>query len=149
MQAADWIALWSLVVACISLAVALFAILKGNRNASVATLVTLYEAIRQAWQRFEGAAQEDERWYELCELINLFEITAAILNEKSFAGHSKSLMKDLLEEALGKITGDAWAQPKIQEMLTSDTTFEHIGKFYKAKKADTLSITKPRQWFQT
>jgi hypothetical protein len=100
LQTPDQIALLSLIVAILALLVALLAIYKGNRNASVATLVTLYEASRQAFGRFLAAKTEDAKRYELCELMNFLEIAAAILNERSFAGVSKEIQKEYLNEVL-------------------------------------------------
>lgn len=148
MQAADWIALSSLFVAVIALVVAITAIYKGNRNSSVATLVTLSEASRQAWQRFLSAPNEDTKWYELAELVNLLEISSAILNEKSFAGVSKDLLKDYLSEAVSLLINDPYASKAVDKMWSAPTTFEHIRKFYNAKKSQPLSVV-PKQWFQS
>lgn len=149
MQAADWIALGSLIVAVISAAVAIYAIYKGNRNSSVATLVTISEASREAWQRFLTAPTDDTKWNELCELMNLLEIASAILNEKSFVGVSKRLLKDYLNEVLSLLINDAYASKAVDKMFSSETTFEHIRKFYNSRQTQPLSVTTPRQWFQT
>jgi hypothetical protein len=137
----------SLFISLLALCVAGYAIYKGNRNSSVATLVTLFEASRQAWQRFLSAETEDIKWYELAELMNLLEIASAILNEKSFAGASKDLLRDYLNEVVSLLRNDQYASSAIERMFSAPTTFEHIRKFYNAKSA--LSVTKPKQWFQS
>jgi len=126
----------------------MLAIYKGNRNASVATLVTLYEASRQAFQRFLSEKTEDAKRYELCELMNLLEIAAAILNERSFAGVSKEIQREYLNEVLELLIGDKYARETIDNMLSAPTTFAHIRKFYSVKRSQPLSVVTPRQWFQ-
>lgn len=148
MHASDWIAVAALAIAVISLVVALFAIYKGNRNSSVATLVMLSEAARAAWQRFLSAS-ETQKSFELAELMNLVEVGCAILNEGSLAGVSKQLLRDYLKEVIGLISKDAYATAEIEKMFSSATTFEHIRKFYKAKRSDPLSVTIPKRWFQS
>lgn len=148
MQTSDQIALWSLAVAILALSVAALAIYKGNRNASVATLVTLYEASRQAFQRFLSAKTEGDKRYELCELMNLLEIAAAILNERSFAGVSKEIQREYLNEVLELLIGNDYARETIDDMLSSPSTFAHIRKFYSNKRNQPLSVVNPRQWFQ-
>jgi len=148
LQTSDQIALLALIVAILALVVAMLAIYKGNRNASVATLVTLYEASRQAFQRYLSEKAEDAKRYELCELMNLLEIAAAILNERSFAGVSKEIQREYLNEVLELLIGDKYARETIDNMLSAPTTFEHIRKFYSAKRSQPLSVVTPRQWFQ-
>lgn len=148
MTTSDKVALLSVVVAILALFVAMLAIYKGNRNASVATLVTLYEASRQAFQRFLSAKTEDAKRYELCELMNLLEIAAAILNERSFAGVSKGIQREYLNEVLELLIGDNYARETIDNMLSAPSTFAHIRTFYSAKRSQPLSVVNPRQWFQ-
>lgn len=148
MQTSDLIALLSLIVAFLAIWVALLAIYKGNRNASVATLVTLYEASRQAFQRFLSADTENAKRYELCELMNLLEIAAAILNERSFAGVSKEIQREYLNEVLELLIGDQYARDTIDNMLSAPSTFAHIRKFYNGKRSQQLSVVTPPQWFQ-
>lgn len=148
MQSSDHTALLSLIVAILALLVALLAIYKGNRNASVATLVTLYEASRQAFQRFLSAETENRKRYELCELMNLLEIAAAILNERSFVGVSREIQREYLNEVLELLIDDKYARETIDNMLSAPSTFAHIRKFYKAKRNQPLSVVTPRQWFQ-
>lgn len=146
MLTSDQIALLSLTVAVLAFIAALLAIYKGNRNASVATLVTLYEASRQGFKRFLSAKNDDEKRYELCELANLLEIAAAILNERSFAGVSKKIQREYLNEVLDLLIEDKYARETIEGMLSATSTYEHIRKFYKRRQP--LSVVKPRQWFQ-
>ena len=132
----------------LALVVAVLAIYKGNRNASVATLVTLYEASRQGFKRFLSAKTEDDKRYELCELINLLEIAAAILNERSFVGVSKGIQRDYLNEVLELLIDDEYARETIDKMLSAPSTFAHIRTFYSVKRSQPLSVVKARQWFQ-
>jgi hypothetical protein len=138
----------ALFMAIVSLVVAVYTIGKGNRNSSVATMVTISEASREAWKRFLSAKDDRSRSYELAELLNLLEIACSILNEKSFAGASKRLLKDYLNEAVTILRDDPNASNAIEELFSSPSTFKEIQKFYKAKRNNPLSVTKPKQWFQ-
>ena len=86
---ADSLALGSLAVAVIALCLSWYAITRANRSTSAATLVTLNEGFRQAWERFFQAqgAQQDA---ELAELLNLFEIACAIYLEGSLSATPES-----------------------------------------------------------
>src|ERR1700678_863994 len=63
------VALASLALSVVSIIVAWYAISRSNKTSSAATLVTLYEGFRQAWQRFLDAKDDDKgRQYQLSEL---------------------------------------------------------------------------------
>lgn len=149
MSAADKIALWSLVVAIaalfiavVSLVVAAYAIRKGNRNSSVATMLTLSEAAREAWKRFLSSKDEDERSHELAELMNLLEVACGMLNEGSIVGISNELLRELLKQELDLIDGDEFSKREIAKLLSAPHTFAEIRKF-KARLHDT-----PRFWYR-
>ena len=150
MQTADWIALASLVVALAALAVAFYAIYKGNRNSSVATLVTLNDGFRQAWSRFISAVKaedEEAKYFELAELMNLLEIACGIQSEKSLSGMSNQVVKDYLEQALKLLIGNEYTNQQIPQMLHQPSTFINIKKFINAKRSH-LSVVIPPEWYQ-
>lgn len=116
--------------ALIGIPIAVHAIRRGNKNASAATVVTLYDGLRQAWQRFESAPSDgNQRYYELAELMNFIEIACGIHFEGSLVGVSSDLMKEYLKNSLSLIRDDEYALRQIAEMLHSPKTFEHIRKF--------------------
>lgn len=119
MNTSDQIASASLFVAAIALTVAVYTVFKGNRSSSVATMVTLNEASREAWHRFLFATTEDDRSYQLAELLNTLEIACSILNEGSFAGVSKGLLNHYLKEAITALKEDSISS-KLVEKLFSD-----------------------------
>jgi hypothetical protein len=133
------IALWSLLaslvavaVSLVALLVALYAIRRSNRNSSAATLVTLNEGFRQAWQRFfeaKKAKDEARLQYELSELLNLFELACGIHLERSLVGVSRKLAKDYINETWELLSNNEDAKKRIRVMLTSPKTFEYIRKF--------------------
>jgi hypothetical protein len=164
MQTSDWIATWSFVVAVISLIaalisiyVAVYAIKKGNKNSSVATLVTLNEAFREAWQRLilsissyqEHPENKDNRYANLAELINLTELGCAIHDESSLTGVSKNLVKQYLLDTLEIIISDDYLSKQIPDMLTDPTTFEHIRKFLKSQRSQPSKLIIPVEWYES
>jgi hypothetical protein len=119
----------SFTISVIALVVALFAIQKGDRNSSAATLVTLNEAFRQAWQRFLSAKDDTTRQYEFSELMNLLEICSAIYLEDSLSGVSRELAEEYLGNTLSLLEGNQDARAQIESMRHSPTTFKYIRRF--------------------
>lgn len=163
MQTSDWIAFWSLVVAAASLVVAaasvyiaVVAVRRSDKNASVAMLVNLSEAFRAGWQRVIASIKaiekdpkaEDTRYTTFSELLNLFEIACAIMNEKSVAGFSKQIIHKYLVDSLGLIVGNDYARTQIPQMLTDETTFEHIKVFIKSLRNQPLRFIVPVEWYE-
>jgi hypothetical protein len=157
LQFADKIALASLVIAIVSffialvaLAVSMYATFKSNRNSSVATLVTLSEAFREAWSRFIKATREndnDTKYYELAELMNLFEIACGIQLENSLSGMSMVLIKEYLEKALGLLISTEYTNKYVPGMLQDPLTFCNIKRFINSRPK-YLSVTIPPSWYQ-
>lgn len=125
----DLIALASLVISLIALAVAVFALRKGDLNASAATLVSLNEAFRDAWARFLSTQDDAKQQYEFSELINLIEIGCAIYVEKSLTGVARELMEEYLHDVLKLIEGNPSARSRIEPMRHSPTTLKYTKKF--------------------
>ena len=133
------ITLWSLLVSLVALAVsavallaALYAIRRSNKNSSAATLVTLYEGFRQAWQRFLDAKKANDDaglQYELSELLNLFELACGIYSEHSLVGVSRELAHAYIEESWVLLENNDDAKKRIRRMLTDPKTFKYIRKF--------------------
>jgi hypothetical protein len=147
MQTADEIAVASLLTAAAALAVAVYAIFRGNRNTSAATVIALNEAIRQGWERFlpiQGDVQIDQ----LPELLNLFEVACAISLEGSLAGVSKSLMDDYLKSVIRMLAAHPITVAAIPALLGDKTTFQHIKKYLKATRFQ-LSVTVPLAWYES
>lgn len=149
-------ALASLVVASASLGVSYYAIRKSDINASAAMLVTLSEAFRSAWDRVleaiktnrENPSTEDTRYKAFSELLNIFEVACAIINERSIAGFSKRMIHQYLVESLGLIVVNDYAKGQIPKMLTDETTFEHIKAFIKSLRNQPLRYIIPIEWYE-
>ena len=125
----DGIAFVTVVISLSALAVAVFAIRKGNRNSSAATLVTLNDSFRQAWLRFLTAKDDASRQYEFAELLNVMEIACAIYLEKSLAGKSRKLAEEYISHILKLLENDPEKRERLVCLINAPTTFEHIRKF--------------------
>jgi hypothetical protein len=123
------VAFASLLVSAISILVACYAIRRSNRNSSAATLVTLYEGFRQAWQRFLDAEDDSERQYQLSELMNLAELACAIHSERSFVGGSRELVQDYLQRSLSLLVDNENVRRQVPAMFHSPETFKYIRRF--------------------
>lgn len=124
----DWIAIGSGAVSLIALCVALYAIRRSNRNSSVATLVTLNDGFRQAWQRF-FAAPEAAKDHEFFELVNLLEIACGIHCERSLFGISRELSREYVEHVLLLMEGNAALRARLEAAIHAPTTFKYIRRF--------------------
>jgi hypothetical protein len=122
----DWTAAASLGVSLVALVVSLYAIQRANKTASAATLVTLNEGFRQAWTRFLNS-REDEKSYELAELMNLFEIACAIYVERSLTGNSRELMFEYIDGVLNVLVKNTYTNENVAKLLQSKTNL-HLYK---------------------
>jgi argonaute-like protein implicated in RNA metabolism and viral defense len=161
----DLIALWSLIGTAIAVATGLIAVViaihtlrRGNKNASVATMVPLNAEIRQMWVEYdealasidfkddeELAALEEKIAVKLQNLMNVLEIAAAIELEGTLSGMSRVLMRDYLEQMLDMIIRDDYTNAKVSELLQDDTTYIFIRRFLK-KTVPPNSIL-PAEWY--
>jgi hypothetical protein len=133
------ITLASLIVSMVSIFVAWYAIYRSNKNSSAATLVTLYEGFRQAWQRFLDAGNDSERRYQLSELMNLAELTCAIHSERSFVGASRELVRDYLQSSLSLLIDNEEVRRQTPAMFHSPETFKYIRRFLHLRSNMLLS----------
>lgn len=144
MTASDWIAVASLGVAAAAFVVSIYAVIRTNKTASAATLVTLNEGFRQAWERCVKATPVPD--YELAELLNLLEVACAIYLEKSLTGNSGKLMADYLRGVLSHLIGTPGINDQALGLLQTPETFNFIKGFLKQRPA--LSVTIPPKWFE-
>jgi hypothetical protein len=143
----DTIAFASLLVACVALGVAWFAIKRANKTTSAATMVTLNEGFRSAWDRFFLATGE-QKTAELAELLNLLEIACAVRQEGSLSGNSVKLLDEYLKSVLRMLTSNAYICDQVELLLLQDkTTFIFIKHFLSAN-GSSLNVTIPVKWYQ-
>jgi hypothetical protein len=141
------IAIASLLVALFALLLAAYAIYRSNRNTSAATLVTLNEALRQAWDRLLPPGGNIDV-SQFAELMNLFEIACAISLERSLAGNSKSLMAHYLNSVSKMLINNQTTKSEIPKLLHEKSTFQYVKKFLNIKRTDR-SIVIPVEWFES
>jgi hypothetical protein len=144
-QITDLIGAISALLTLLGVVVAVFAIRKGNRNSSAATVLTLNDGFRQAWQRFVSTTGFDQD-YEWHELMNLLEIGCAILLEGSLAGISRKLARLHLVNQLLVIEKDSEAARRYADAMHDETVFENIRKFQKktariSRKSEVAKLT--------
>lgn len=147
MSTPDWLAAASLFVALAALVVSIFAIVRANATASAATLVTLNEGFRQAWERcLKKDIASDALSYELAELLNLFEIACAIYLDRSLTGNSRELAAEYLKSSLSLLVSHEHLNDKALALLQDKTTFIFIKKFFN-QRPSIISVL-PREWYQ-
>ena len=148
MTQSDWIATASLGVAAAALAISIYAILRANMTTSAATLITLNEGFRQAWERCLQAFSEPATTNDsLADLLNLLEIACAIYLEKSLTGNSRKLMSDYLRSTLSLLIKTPVINDRAFLLLQTEETFIFIKKFLKERPL-VLSVTIPPKWYE-
>jgi hypothetical protein len=129
----------SLAVAAAALWVALVALGRSDKNASAGTVVTLNQGFADAWRHFQDA-DGPRRDFEFAELMNTFEIAAAIHQEGSLHGVAEELIEDYLCSALEILDSDADARTRISKLRDTTKTFRHLVRFRNAMKARTEGV---------
>ena len=143
MSISDLIAAASLVVAAAALGISIYAIARANKTTSAATLVTLNEGFRQAFERYLGSPSLEN----LAELLNLLEIACAIYLERSVAGNSRILLGEYIKSVVSILAGNQIVGGQAASLLQSRNTFAFVKRFIKEKPA-ALSVTIPPAWYQ-
>lgn len=119
----------SLFASVLALWIASVAIGRSDKNASAATMVTLYEGFREGWRRFLKADEEGDRYFEMAELMNTFEIACGIHQEGSIHGVSRELLEEYLCNTLSDIAANSDAQRQVHAMVEAATTFKYVARF--------------------
>ena len=143
----DWVAIASLGFSVAALGISIFAIYRANKTTSAATLVSLNEGFRSAWQRFLDA-DKDSKDYELAELLNLIEIGSAVYLESSLTGNSGQLMFSYLGSSLKLLSADEEVKKRASKLIQSETTFAFTREFLKKMKKQPNSDVPP-EWYES
>lgn len=148
MNDSDLIAVASLGVAIAAFGLSIYAILRANNTTSAATLATLNEGFRQAWERcLQPSSTPEDLTYNLAELLNLLEIACGSYLERSVSGNSRKLLVDYLNSGLSIIITTPSLNDRVSPLLQDEKTFIFIKKFLR-KKRSVLSVTVPPSWYE-
>lgn len=128
MPLSDKLAIAGLLVSMLGFGLAVWALEKGNRNASASLVLTLSESFRAAWARWLDAA-EDKKDFELHEVLNLVEVATTLYNDRAYAGHSKGMMEAYLKSILNMMDGSEGMRAALAPMQDEPKTFEHTKAF--------------------
>jgi hypothetical protein len=113
----------------IDLIIAIHTLRRGNRNASVASMIPLNAEIRDTYDRYiesfsnttfqttvELEILEREITTRLEKLMNVLEITAAIQVERTFSGVLRELMGEYLQRILEDLLSDEYTSSKVSRL---------------------------------
>lgn len=131
MNASDTIALLGVGITFAGLGLAVLALDRGNKNASASTLVSLHEAIRQAWERFLSPPPPSDKNYQFAELANLLEISCALCTKRIFSGVAKKLLTTYLIEVFSLFNSNEYCKERLVLLQKKETTFINILAFLK------------------
>ena len=132
----------STVLSGCALAVSIYTANRANNNQSSANYLTLAEALRETFLRFDKAEKDVDRHLELTNLVNLIEAAAATLLDHAIHGRSKELLRKLVCDLLGAILKNDQLRTFVAGHRKTPETFRNIGDFIeemrRQKKASEL-----------
>ena len=113
-------------------------------------IVTMNQGFADSWRRLVSVAS-DRKAHEFAEMMNGFEIAAAIHQEGSVRGVAKELLEDYLCRALSMLNEDEGAKQMIADLLDTPSTFRYVIQFLETMKRsgrtegiETLVKAEPR-----
>jgi len=124
-----WATIGALFLNFVALLVAAGQLKAGRSGASAAALIALNEAFRQAWLQFTKADAEDAKQHAFADLMNQLELACAIFDDRLFVGSAADLLENYLRAVFRLIEQSEDARRRIQAMITTGTTFQHIVRF--------------------
>jgi hypothetical protein len=146
MDAVAFFANIATLVAVTFTAIALFLaarqLLIGRRAASAGAFVALNESLRQSWLHF-STVDEAGKQYAFTDVMNLLESACVIFDEKIFVGKVETLLEDYLCHVFILIQESDDARGRIEPMMMTGKTFEHIVKFLRQHKQRIVGIELP------
>ncbi len=137
-------------MAGVALGIAVVALRRSDLNSSAAMIVAMNQGFADSWRQLVRA-DPDHTDHEFAELLNSFEIAAAIHQEGSVRGVAKELLEDYLCRALSMFNEDEGAKQMVAALRDTPTTFRYVILFLKAMKKsgrtdgiETLVDAEPR-----
>jgi hypothetical protein len=127
----------------VALFVAAWQLRAARSGASAGAYITLSESLRQAWGQFFDASDEQRKQYAFSDVINSLETACAIFEDKVFVGKVGLLLEAYLCHVLILIQDDTDAKVRIERMILTDRTFEHIVKFLQEHRTRISGIRLP------
>ena len=103
-----------------------YAISRGNKNASFSTLVTINEALRDAWYRFRFTKEEDERNHLFADLVNLLEIACSAYFDGALTHKPKEFLTEYLDDVLGYIQESEEAKTWLENLRSTPNALKYV-----------------------
>ncbi len=126
----------------IALLVAARQLSTGRSGASAGAYVTLNESLRQAWLHFSSVS-DDGKQHAFADVMNLLEAACAIFDDRVFVGKVATLLEDYLCHVFIVIQESDDARNRIEQMILTDKTFEHILRFVSRHRSRIKGIKLP------
>lgn len=123
----------SLAIALVALVFSIVALHRSDRTSSAGTLVSIYDSIGGAWDRFLNASTEAKQNFELAELLNRLEVACAMSLGQGIHGAAKELLDEYVESSLLAIASDDAGALSLHRMRDQPTTFKYILRFVRRR----------------
>jgi len=100
----------------------------ARRGASAGAYIALNESLRQTWLQFSNVSEQGKQ-HAFSDVMNLLESACAIFEDKIFVGKVGTLLEDYLCHVLILIQDSDDARNRIERMMVTEKTFDHILRF--------------------
>jgi len=144
-EIADAVAFWANVATPIALLIGAVQLFYGRRASSGGALIALMESFRQAWLQFSNAPHEGAKQHTFSDVMNLLNMSCAIFEDTLFIGRSGRLLEFYLFHVFGLIEHSDDAKKRIQRMIMTEKTFEHIVKFIERHRDEIKGFKLPSE----
>lgn len=142
----DAVAFYANIATLIAVFIAAWQVRLGRKAASAGAFMTLNESLRQAWLHFSAVSEqgsEQQRLHAFSDVMNLLESACAIFEDKIFVGKVGTLLEDYLCHVLILIQQSEDARSRIERIMVTEKTFDHILRFVAQHRSRISGIQLP------
>jgi len=138
MHAPDWIQAGLLLIAIGALIYTARTLRESARGRDVENHLTFMEKLNSAWKAFGTATNDDDRYVEFTNLVNLFEASCHLFNKKVIIGTTREMIRDYLKDMLPVVFADEMSRAMIVRARTHADTYGNIRIFAKKNKLQSV-----------
>jgi hypothetical protein len=140
MHAPDWVQAGLLLVAIAALIYNGRALKEQARGRDVENYFSFSERITAAWRRFGAATDDEGRYFEFTELLNLFETACHLYLKRIIAGATRQMIREYLTDMLPILVSDEAAIRMMARAKTTKSTYQHIADFARKQGLNEVAL---------
>lgn len=140
----DWIGTADLVITCAALGIAFWAAktavetLKNQRTTNdVALALSLFDKINSYWDMAINNPAQNQ--YCIGQILAYFETASGLFNRKVLSHHASEILSHHIVEVWSKMRASESGAQFIDQLRSSATTFDELGKFFREYQSKALA----------